>query len=389
MRSVKSGLMVVALVATGVGAMVVGCSADGSNDVTGDQPVPSGTVDQNQPTPPTNPPPSGGVDAGKPKDAGRDTSTVTDARPDVRDATPDTFVATEYPEGTSCTTANQTNTVGCGLCGTKSQVCLPSADGGLAWTATGFCQNEVVGGCQPGATRSTACGLCGTQTDTCQNNCRWPTSGTCTGQPANACNPGAKEFAVGLGCTQGPNSGRERVCDTACQWGNYGNCQAGPQNPNIINVPALNATASTKYTLAANATQPKPPIGSCPIAGNLGAQTPTTCVEVKNNNATNVTVSIWNSTPTGGTSIDTEMTAYNGPVIPTTDPARKNCVGTVTDTCNTSPCETGQYDWAGMTSTMSPPSPVQIAANNSVIICTASYFSSDVGDFMLNVRREQ
>jgi hypothetical protein len=387
MRSVTSGLVLVAFAAGGVALAVVGCSADGSQEII--EPAPA-TTESTQPVNPPPPPPPTTDDGGGRRDAGRDGTTDARAdtgRPDVAvDAPRDTGTPVS-PPGTPCTTPNAIQRQACGICGEQLGVCEPAPDGGYVWSQFGFCQNEVAGGCQPGSTRNQACGLCGTQTDTCQNNCTWA-AGLCTGQPANACQPGTKEFVVGLGCTQGPNSGKERTCDTSCQWGNYGACQAGPVNPNILVAPAVGQTVTGTYALASTATAPRLQIGNCPVTATLGTATPNTCVEIQNNTAAAITVSVWNSAPSGGMDIDTIMTAYNGPVIPIGDAARKNCIVGVTDTCNTSPCPTSQYDWAGMTSFMSPAKAVGINANNSVVVCTASYFSGDTGNFVLNVRRE-
>jgi hypothetical protein len=159
-------------------------------------------------------------------------------------------------------------------------------------------------------------------------------------------------------------------------------------NEFVMNIPALNATASNKYTLDPNDVQGWVPTGTCPPT-YIDSDTSTTCVELKNTTSAVVRVSVWTSQATGGQQIDTTLAVYDGAVIPSSTAAWENCLGTVADKCDVAPCPT-TGDWAGLTSWMSPPSPVTIAANNSVIACTQVYNGGSAsGDFMLNVKREQ
>lgn len=79
-------------------------------------------------------------------------------------------------KGTQCEcTAGQTQTQGCGNCGTQSRTC--GAD--CRWGGWGSCTGQ--GECAAGTTQTRACCDCGSQTRTCSGSCRWGEYGACNG----------------------------------------------------------------------------------------------------------------------------------------------------------------------------------------------------------------
>ena len=113
----------------------------------------------------------------------------------------------------------QSQSQGCGNCGTQSQTrtCTASCGWG-AWSGWGTCTSQ--GACKPGATEtaSQGCGNCGTQshTRTCNASCAWGAYGgwsTCTSQ--GVCLPGAVDGNCGDPC-------QSRTCSGSCAWGACG-----------------------------------------------------------------------------------------------------------------------------------------------------------------------
>ncbi|GMV40566.1 MAG: hypothetical protein AMXMBFR64_22820 [Myxococcales bacterium] len=112
----------------------------------------------------------------------------------------------------------QTQTEGCGKCGTRSRSC----GGDCKWGGWSGCGGE--GPCSPGETQSQACCDCGQQARACGGNCHWGEWGGCSGPnppgppPCDTGVPGV--CAVGeihcmngcLGCAQAVEPTPE-VCD--------------------------------------------------------------------------------------------------------------------------------------------------------------------------------
>ena len=74
--------------------------------------------------------------------------------------------------------------------------------------------------CNPGQTQSQGCGDCGSQSRTCQSNCQWGSWSSCTGQ--GPCSPGQTQSRACCDCgTEG------RHCLSSCQWSAWGGC-SGP-----------------------------------------------------------------------------------------------------------------------------------------------------------------
>ena len=107
----------------------------------------------------------------------------------------------------------------CGKCGSKSRTCNSSC----GWGGWSSCSSQ--GACSPGQTETTGCGNCGNKSRTCSGSCGWGAWGACTG--AGPCAPGQSETA---GC--GNCGNMTRTCSGACQWDGYGACQGeGPCAP--------------------------------------------------------------------------------------------------------------------------------------------------------------
>lgn len=388
MRSIKTGLLGFA-VASLLGTLaVVGCSADGATEDV----VPTTGTDNTNPEQPGaqlpansssgDPDPgTGGTDAGK-KDAGKDAGKA-DAAKDAGPPPPN--------EGDACPTADVIFKRTCGKCGTQEAVCLASGSGtGGTVSAYGDCKAEVVNGCVPGTTESVACGNCGTQQRTCNNYCAWSTA-ACTGQPANSCTPGAVEL-VGAGCPA--DQYRQRSCQAACTWNNF-SATCSPPPTYVLVPPTVGSTNSTISVLRSTQTAARlPSYGTCPLTATAFPPTsptitPYAYIEVRNTLSKAVTVSVYNSQASGGPIIDTVMAAYPGATVPTTDAARRACVGSMGDYGNTS--LTGDSEFASLDATKAVPIP----ANSSVQIYFASYSAFDAatpddstGMIKLNVRTE-
>ena len=348
------------------------------------------------------------VDSGK--DAGKD-STVIDAQPDVAKDTGSDVVtdgamdandgATDGgdagdagdgglpPVGSPCNTANEIQQQDCGLCGYQKRACLPG-DGGLYWSDWGFCQNQVVNGCDPKLSYpDTACGNCGTKKAVCLNNCNFDVTQTCN-EPPNACKPQSTEFVLGLSCDAG---GRERVCDNQCKFGNFGACQDGPSIPGLVASPNVNGIVSTTLNMPSSPKLARTDYSvTCPMSTISSSLTVYNYASVKNpSNVQSVKVSIWNAQAQNGPVIDTIMTAYAGAVPPAdNDPtARKNCLVYSADTCT----ETGltptscSGQWAGLMAAQSRN--ITIPPGGTIVVYSAAWSTSSTGgDFVLAVRSD-
>ncbi len=341
------------------------------------------------------------VDSGK--DAGKD-STVIDAQPDVaKDTGSDvmtdgaTDAATDGssdggdagdgglpPVGSPCNTANEIQQQNCGLCGFQKRACLP-ADGGLAWSDWGFCQGQVVNGCDPKLSYpDTACGNCGTKKTVCLNNCNFDVTQTCN-EPPNACKPQSTEFVLGLSCDAG---GRERTCDNQCKFGNFGACQSGPTIPGIIASETVGVTVSSVFTLPASPKLDRPSgvtsFPTCPTTFQA-TQTSYHYASVKNPGSKTLTVAIYSTLQSGGPT-DIIVTLYAGAVPPADNDltARKSCiVGTTpNDDCsfsvgNPPSCPSSNF-FGGHNNITLPP-------NTTLVVYAAAFSASASGPYQLNV----
>jgi hypothetical protein len=74
--------------------------------------------------------------------------------------------------------------------------------------------------CTPGQTQTQGCGNCGTQSRTCGSNCQWGSWSGCAGQ--GPCSPGQTESRACCDC-----GSESRTCQSSCQWSDWGSC-SGP-----------------------------------------------------------------------------------------------------------------------------------------------------------------
>jgi hypothetical protein len=368
MGSLKSGLSAIAFASFLGTAAVVGCSASGGGaDITSGADT---TVPADDGTGATGklPPSSGGNSGG---------GSTTDASTPKKDAgpKPDATVDAGPPppvEGTACTTPNAFGNKTCGACGTAQAVCIAGDGGAATWGPYGACENEVVGGCVPGATQ--ACGNCGTQT--CTQYCGW---GSCTGQAANSCAAGSIEYST-AGCPI-KNTYQSRSCSASCQWGNFAGACESPS----MTAPAIVGGLSTgKWNLAATRVGKKLTGSTCPGSVSSTATYPYFAVVVSNPTNKVATVQVYNSGV--GTPLDTVLWVYNGATAPADDAAMQACAFGVADNCTALADACGNvaaggstYDWAGIDN-------VTIPANGSILVYTAGYGSSETGDFNLNIK---
>ncbi len=117
-------------------------------------------------------------------------------------------------KGTNCgnceCSAGQSQSKGCGRCGTQTRGC-----DGCHWGGWSGCNGEGV--CSPGEQSSGGCGNCGTHQRTCTGSCFWGDFGECTGQ--GECGSGTTST---LAC--GECGYKERTCSAQCAWGEFGKC---------------------------------------------------------------------------------------------------------------------------------------------------------------------
>lgn len=352
MRSLKSGLIAIALSGLFGTAAVVGCTADGGGsgiDMEAD---------------PTNPDPDGGsvvpprdedfgdaghADAGKKKDSGPKAEAGVDAGPPPP------------VEGTACTALNKIGKKSCGMCGFAETVCLDDGTGKGTWSPYGECGSEQ-GSCLPGATQP--CGNCGTQT--CTSYCAW---GACLGQPASSCTPGAVDLTT-AGCPA--DTYRQRTCQANCAFDSYTLVCEAP--PTFLNVPgAVGATVTALMNLKATETVGRLS-GTCPTGTVNTSQTPYSYFEIRNPTTKSATVSIFHTQAAGGGVLDTVIAAYAGATPPGTDAARKACLKGVNDFGVTA--LTGDGNFGSLTGT----SALVIAPGASVTVYSAQYYVYDASD---------
>jgi hypothetical protein len=367
MRSLKSGLFAIALAGLVGSAAVIGCSADG-----GGAAIDQG-VDPTQPDP--NEGSSGSVVPMKTPDTMMEGG-LTDAKKEAGPK-PEAGVDAGPPppvEGTTCPMPNAKASKSCGKCGKAETLCLV-ADGGSSWGPYGQCNNELTAGCVPGTTE--ACGNCGTRT--CSAFCGW---GACNGQPAGGCQAGSIDYTT-ASCTT-PNTYQSRVCSATCQYGNYsGVCVA----PSMTASATVGSTSTSKWTLSSSRVGKKLSGTTCPAASLSATATyPYFAVTVSNPTNKIATVQVYNSSVGAGPTLDTVIWVYNGATVPADDNAMKACSFGIVDGCDTLADLCGNtasggfsLDWAGLDN-------VTIPANGSIVVYTAGYSSTELGDFNLNIK---
>jgi hypothetical protein len=372
MRSLKSGLVAVAISGLFVGLAIAGCTADGGGaDLGTDQPATDPSDNGGAQLPPPSQSSSGGsgpVDAGK-KDSGKSDAAV-DAGPPPPDA------------GDPCTKADDVATRPCGACGTQQALCTAADDAGaLKWSDYGVCSGEVAGGCIPGTVTTEACGNCGTLTKTCTKYCAY-TSSTCSGQPTNACTPSAIDYST-AGCST-PNTYRNRTCSGTCQWSAFSGTCAAPNNPNKMTISGtVGQVVSQQWTLSAS-TQGHKPSDCGGSASSTNVQY--VAVEVKNNTAQKATVSIYQTKAPSGSELDTLIWVYNKTLPPQDDTTLVACDYGVEDSCSSTVpanlcANASSYNLAGLSN-------VTINAGASVLVYSSGYSSSVTGPFILNVKTD-
>jgi hypothetical protein len=331
---------------------------------------------------------TGAMDAGT--DADNDGGTVTDAGSDAGDAG-------LPPVGSACNVPNQVQSQPCGICGTQYRACLAGGDGGYVWGPWGFCQNEVVGGCDPKLSYPDIdCNLCGKRKAVCLPNCTFDQTQQCQ-EPMNACIPGDTKFVLGLSCEAG---GREAVCGNNCQLGNFGACIPQPSGLFIPTTVGQIATTAIQLTdshgrLATSTTT------ACPLSTSFPTSTQVSYTYTKITNGTNQTalVSIWQGYALGSSStVDTMIAIYRSASPPSdNDPAaRRACSGSVEDGCTTqfsyqvgfytlNACPTS-LSFGGLMSAQGKG--VSLAPGESIWVLSERYSGTTVTDMTLSVRTE-
>lgn len=361
MRSLKSGLVTIAVSGGFALAAIVGCSAEGT----------SGEVlDPTQEQTPTEdpgavlPPPSN--DAKGPADAGK--ATAKDAGKPKSDASSGGAVDAGPPPptpGTACTAVNAIASKACGKCGEAQALCQTNK----TWSQYGACEAET-GECSPGETAP--CGNCGTKT--CDAYCGW---GACTGEPADSCELGSSDQST-IGC---PPQGtvkpyRTRSCKTDCTWGDYSTtCFVPPSwTPVTVTLPSATKIARPNFG----------DLGVCPADALDGEATSYAYTQVTNATAAAVKVTIYHSKATGGAAdMDTVLAVYPGTTAPSTLAQRKACIGSIGDQ------STGAGDSALTGNTnFAIVKDITIPANGAVTVYSAAWKAADSGPITLNVKAQ-
>jgi hypothetical protein len=353
-------------------AVFVGCSADGGflGDLTG------GGDDDGQngaSLPPSSSGSSGTSSSGGTGDAGKP------KKPDgsVEDAGP------PPPEpGDTCAASDQIFKRSCGACGSQEAICLKTESGKLEVSDYGVCLGEKVGGCIPGSVVEDSCGNCGKLTKTCTKYCDWQKT-TCGGEPANACPAGQIAWATS-GCTSGVT---KRTCSDVCQWSSFtGTCSAPDYQLKVAD--AAGKSASVVFPLVATL-KTKKVTGNCTTGATLSTsdQHVVAYVTVRNDNAQTAKVSVWNSQASGGSVIDTVLTAYAA--IPTGDAALRACLGSAGTYCSTGALPCGDAKFGSLTAANA----VSIPAGESRVIAVTTELVHQAGNLVegpiaLNVRTD-
>lgn len=379
MRSLKTGLLTIAITGFFGMAAIVGCSADGSSDLIED---PGSATEPDDTAGSTLPPSNPGTGGSTSKDAG---ATKKDAG--KKDAAPKDAGPPPPQPGDACTKIDEIFKKSCGKCGSQEAVCLASADGGATGSVSAYgpCLGET-GQCIPGEVEDVECGNCGTAKKTCNNYCAWSTS-ACTGQPANSCKPGTIEYTA-AGCS--PSTYRKRDCQTSCTWTNYSTTCAQPVNEIVLSVAGGAGSVSSKpFTLStAKMHNRLASYGTCPLTSNFSTgDYPYQYVEVKNTLAQSATLTIYATQPGATTVIDTIMAGYSTPIMPMDDAARKSCAFGPNDQSSASD-PTGNTDLSILKN-------VTIGAGSSILVYVSTFYDYDVqtpaettGTLTLNARIE-
>ncbi len=358
MKSLTSGLVVVAAVALCTLSAAVGCSADGS----------SGVIDEATPTEPEEsgaqlPPSSGGDSGGPTKDAGDGGKPPKDGG---KEASVDAGPPPPVP-GTACSMIDEIRKKACGACGTQSTICLATAAGGAPkWSDYSPCGGELAGGCVPGTVVNQACGNCGSQTKTCTQYCAFTIS-ACAGQPVGSCVPGGVDLS-NAGCSA--DTFRRRSCKSSCTYDNFAATCDAP--PNVIEVGPTPGSVTSTIAILSEAQTISRMSGTCPTATlSTTITSPYVYLQVHNPLATAATVAIYNSLAPGGVAFKTAMAAYDGAVGPTDDATRKACLKGVS-TYGTIAL-TGDSKFASLDGTKA----VTIAAGATVTVYVGAYNAFD------------
>ncbi|MBM4370503.1 MAG: hypothetical protein FJ098_02565, partial [Deltaproteobacteria bacterium] len=108
-------------------------------------------------------------------------------------------------------TPGQTQTQGCGACGTQHRTCSNAG----AWGGWSNCEGQ--GPCAAGAVQEEACGNCGHHARSCGGNCQWQPWSACEGQ--GPCAAGAVQEEPCGDCGH-----QARGCGGDCQWQPWSAC---------------------------------------------------------------------------------------------------------------------------------------------------------------------
>ena len=108
----------------------------------------------------------------------------------------------------------QTQSKGCGNCGTQKRSCKSNG----TWDGWSGCGGQ--GPCSPGQTESAGCGNCGKKSRSCNGSCNWGGWGGCSGE--GPCAPGQAQTEKCGDCGE-----HSRSCGGSCQWDGWDGCE-GP-----------------------------------------------------------------------------------------------------------------------------------------------------------------
>jgi len=241
-----------------------------------------------------------------------DTSVVDAADSAVTPRPGDPFDPLAPATGANCPAGVMENDVitrRCGKCGQQSALC----ETGRKVGAYGACSGEKTNAdaCLPNEVLVSECGFCGQQTTRCDLNCAAVT-GACTNQVPSGCVKNEVTYIDGI-CPTAAET-RRQVCSATCTKGAPEPCAARPVEEIVVSQ-TVGATVNGGFLTTSNL---KIPLlsGSCPATESTMVSSLYHWVRLRNAGADEVTVTLTNGIPSGGSRPAVTFTGFAGSTVP-------------------------------------------------------------------------